>query len=127
MPAGNVGYSCNLLKPDMEMMLLQADSLERTQALIEAGFNKMASVHAQDQPSPQTKIKFAIVIDGETLRYALDVPLKRLFLNLGKQCETVVCCRVSPAQKALTVKLVRSSLLSSGLGSRASCIRLCNR
>ncbi|KAJ7749875.1 hypothetical protein B0H14DRAFT_438719 [Mycena olivaceomarginata] len=30
-----------------------------------------------------------------------------MFLNLGTQCKTVVCCRVSPAQKALTVKLVK--------------------
>jgi len=51
--------------------------------------------------------QLAIVIDGETLRYALDEKnnLRELFLNLGCQCETVVCCRVSPAQKAQTVKL----------------------
>jgi phospholipid-translocating ATPase len=56
---------------------------------------------------------FAVVIDGDTLRYALDGPLEPLFLNLGTQCETVVCCRVSPAQKALTVKLVSTLSLSS--------------
>ena len=52
---------------------------------------------------------FAVVIDGETLRYALEEDLKSLFLNLATRCETVVCCRVSPAQKAQTVKLVRLS------------------
>jgi phospholipid-translocating ATPase len=48
-----------------------------------------------------------VVIDGDTLSHTLSPPLKEMFLNLGTQCETVVCCRVSPAQKALTVKLVR--------------------
>ena len=50
---------------------------------------------------------FAVVIDGETLRYALDETLKPAFLELTTQCNAVVCCRVSPSQKALTVKLVK--------------------
>lgn len=57
--------------------------------------------------SSNAKASFAVVIDGDTLRYALDPALKPLFLNLGTQCETVVCCRVSPAQKALVVRLVK--------------------
>ena len=59
------------------------------------------------------KASFAVVIDGDTLRFALgeQYGLKALFLNLATQCETVVCCRVSPAQKALTVKLVGCSPL----------------
>ena len=109
-----LGYSCNLLKHEMEIMVIQAESPERTRALIEAGLNKIMSV--QGPPSlergfvarkPGESGGFAIVIDGETLRYALDERnnLRELFLNLGCQCETVVCCRVSPAQKAQTVKL----------------------
>lgn len=53
-----------------------------------------------------------MVIDGDTLRHALAPELKELFLNLGTQCETVICCRVSPAQKALTVKLVSFQTLA---------------
>lgn len=55
----------------------------------------------------EAQASFAVVIDGDTLRHALSPELKPLFLNLATQCETVVCCRVSPAQKAQTVKLVR--------------------
>lgn len=50
---------------------------------------------------------FAVVIDGETLRHALDDAIKPAFLELTTQCNAVVCCRVSPSQKALTVKLVK--------------------
>jgi phospholipid-translocating ATPase len=61
------------------------------------------------------------VIDGDTLRFALDESLKPLFLSLGTQCDTVVCCRVSPAQKAQTVRLVKDGknamTLSIGDGS----------
>ncbi|KAG6819892.1 hypothetical protein H0H93_007670 [Arthromyces matolae] len=109
-----IGFSCNLLKNTMDIMILSADSMEKTRAQIEGGLNKIASVlgpPAWDSKNrgffPGAKASFAVVIDGDTLRHALSPELKELFLNLGTQCETVVCCRVSPAQKALTVKLVK--------------------
>ena len=100
----------------MEIMILSADTPEGTRAQIEAGLNKMASMLGP--PTSKTvergfvsgaKASFAVVIDGETLHHALTPDIKPLFLNIGTQCETVVCCRVSPAQKALTVKLVSAS------------------
>lgn len=98
----------------MEVMILSADTLEGARMQIEGGLNKMASVlgppsfRPQDRGfTPNAKASFAVVIDGDTLRHALNPALKELFLTLGTQCETVVCCRVSPAQKALTVKLVK--------------------
>lgn len=101
----------------MDVMILSAGSAEAARSQIEAGLNKIASVLGPPSVgrmargfSPNAKASFAVVIDGDTLRYALNDDLKPLFLNLGTQCETVVCCRVSPAQKALTVKLVSISL-----------------
>jgi magnesium-transporting ATPase (P-type) len=35
---------------------------------------------------------------------------KHLLLRLAMQCEAVICCRVSPLQKALVVKLVKNGL-----------------
>ncbi|KAF5353971.1 hypothetical protein D9756_007010 [Leucocoprinus leucothites] len=110
-----IGYSCNLLKNDMDLMILSADTSEKARSQIEAGLNKIASVLGPPSWEPKkrgfvpgtTKASFAVVIDGDTLRHALSPELKPLFLNLGTQCETVVCCRVSPAQKALTVNLVK--------------------
>lgn len=108
-----IGYSCNLLKQDMDVMILTATSHEEARSKIEAGLNKLASVFGPPRWTskdrgfiPGAQASFAVVIDGDTLRYALETDLKALFLNLATQCETVVCCRVSPAQKALTVKLV---------------------
>ncbi|KAK2467632.1 hypothetical protein APHAL10511_000487 [Amanita phalloides] len=114
-----IGYSCNLLKSEMDVMILSADSLQETRSQIEAGLNKIASVLGPP-PMGAKKLKneergfvagaqasFGVVIDGDTLTHALTPELKPLFLILATQCETVVCCRVSPAQKALTVKLVK--------------------
>ena len=98
----------------MEIMILAADNPEDARLKIEAGLNKIASIlrapNVGKKVMPPSDVKtggFAVVIDGDTLRYALEPNLKPLFLALGTQCDTVVCCRVSPAQKALTVKLVK--------------------
>ncbi|EMD32367.1 hypothetical protein CERSUDRAFT_118732 [Gelatoporia subvermispora B] len=109
-----IGFSCNLLKSDMEIMILSADTVEAARTQIEGGLNKIASILGPPSLDPHRRgfvpgaqAAFAVVIDGDTLRYALGGELKSLFLNLATQCETVVCCRVSPAQKALVVKLVK--------------------
>ncbi|KAN0126049.1 P-type ATPase [Russula decolorans] len=109
-----IAFSCNLLKSDMEIMILSADTVDGARVQIEAALNKIASVLGPPSWDPNKRgfssnatASFAVVIDGDTLRHALDPTLKSLFLNLGTQCESVVCCRVSPAQKALTVKLVK--------------------
>lgn len=98
-----IGYSCNLLTNDMEVMIISTDSEAGARAQIEAGLNKIVSM-THNVATPPT---FAVVIDGESLRYALGDELKGLFLNLGTQCAAVICCRVSPSQKALVVRLVK--------------------
>ncbi|SPO26420.1 related to DNF2 - Non-essential P-type ATPase [Ustilago trichophora] len=123
-----IGFSCNLLTSDMEIMIISADHETGTRAQLEAACNKIAAAGRPvvvEEPATRKggkarknrltverteqapKDGFAVVIDGETLRYALDSNLRPLFLALTTQCEAVVCCRVSPAQKALTVKLVK--------------------
>ena len=44
---------------------------------------------------------FALIIDGKTLTYALKDDVKYQFLALAVDCASVICCRVSPKQKAL--------------------------
>lgn len=98
-------------------MILSAESEEGTRAQIESGLDKVHRSKAGLAPlatDAKEKIDgvpktggFAVVIDGETLRYALENNLKPMFLELTTQCNAVVCCRVSPSQKALTVRLVK--------------------
>jgi phospholipid-transporting ATPase len=52
-----------------------------------------------------------VVIDGKTLEFILaERPLKMSFLELGKRSKAVVCCRVTPKQKADVTRLIRVSL-----------------
>ncbi|CAL8076273.1 unnamed protein product [Calicophoron daubneyi] len=52
----------------------------------------------------------ALVIDGETLEFALDDENKENFLRLARFCSSVICCRSTPSQKAAVVKLVKDGL-----------------
>ncbi|GJJ73727.1 phospholipid-translocating ATPase [Entomortierella parvispora] len=52
----------------------------------------------------------ALVIDGLALKFALEDPAcKELLVELACECSAVVCCRVSPLQKAMVVKMVKDS------------------
>lgn len=54
---------------------------------------------------------YVLVVDGDALKEALDDDAhKQLLLRLATQCEGVICCRVSPLQKALVVRLVKDGL-----------------
>ena len=104
--------------PDASQMIISAETQEGTRVQIQEAIQKVEQSRnglvPLDTDVGGEKISgavksggFAVVIDGETLRYALDEALKPAFLELTTQCNAVVCCRVSPSQKALTVKLVK--------------------
>ena len=53
-------------------------------------------------------VKFAMVINGRALGFAIERDLSKLFLTVGLRCQAVICCRVSPAQKGEVTALVKS-------------------
>lgn len=55
---------------------------------------------AQHSLSSTPGRKLALIIDGRCLMYALDPTLRVDLLGLSLICQSVVCCRVSPLQKA---------------------------
>lgn len=126
----NIGFSCNLLDNDMDLIILKVidDSMESVEAQLDeklALFGLTGSQEeldaAQDdhEPPPPTH---AIIIDGDTLKLALDDQLKRKFLLLCRRCRSVLCCRVSPSQKAAVVNMVKTGLdcLTLAIGDGAN-------
>jgi phospholipid-translocating ATPase len=114
----NIGFSCNLLNNDMELIVLKIEDEQISSAEEEldkhlASFNMtgsdqelVAAKKTHEPPAPT----HAIVIDGDSLKLVLDEQLRQKFLLLCKQCKSVLCCRVSPAQKAAVVSMVKSGL-----------------
>ncbi|XP_066538368.1 phospholipid-transporting ATPase ID [Hoplias malabaricus] len=51
--------------------------------------------------------EFALVITGHSLAHALEADMEQEFLDTACACRAVICCRVTPLQKALVVELVK--------------------
>lgn len=123
----NIGFSCNLLNNDMELIHLKIDEdesgetsddlfLEQSEKLLDQSLQMfgitgsdedLALARKNHEPPAPTH---GLVIDGFTLRWVLHDRLKQKFLLLCKQCKSVLCCRVSPAQKAAVVAMVKNGL-----------------
>ncbi|KAF9989683.1 hypothetical protein BGZ75_005360 [Mortierella antarctica] len=66
---------------------------------------------SEEAPPVREGQNTALVIDGQALKYALeeDPECKTLLLELACRCSSVICCRVSPLQKAMVVKMVKDA------------------
>ena len=75
-----------------------------------------------DLDEEPTSIELSLIIDGKTLVYALDDTVRKDFINLCTKCSAVICCRVSPSQKAEVVELVQTSTgaISLSIGDGAN-------
>ena len=51
-------------------------------------------------PANASTSSLALVVDGNTLKMILNNDLKSDFIELCLQCQAVLCCRVTPSQKA---------------------------
>lgn len=104
----NIGMSCKLLSEDMNLLIVNEDNFEG----VRDNLRKKAAAIANNQLGASDYDSMALIIDGKSLGFALDKNLEKDFLNLAVLCKAVICCRVSPLQKALVVKLVKRSLKS---------------
>mmetsp|Transcript_82026 Transcript_82026/g.240802 ORF Transcript_82026/g.240802 Transcript_82026/m.240802 type:complete len:1231 (+) Transcript_82026:2-3694(+) len=104
----SIARSCRLLTEDMENILIE----DTSPAAVEEELNRAMQC---ERP--------AITVAGAALTTALATEeSQRRFLEVAVRCRSVVCCRVSPKQKADVVKLVKdhkadSTTLSIGDGA----------
>uniref|UniRef100_A0A669C6M0 Phospholipid-transporting ATPase n=1 Tax=Oreochromis niloticus TaxID=8128 RepID=A0A669C6M0_ORENI len=98
--AMNIGYSCNMLRDDMnEVFVISGHSLQDVHRVSSAGHVEKTDAFADDSVFEEAIIaEYALVINGHSLHILLD---------LACLCKTVICCRVTPMQKAQVVELVK--------------------
>jgi phospholipid-transporting ATPase len=102
----NIGMSCKLISEDMTLLVVNEDNKAATRDNLE---KKLSAVRGAAVGQMELE-SLALVIDGKSLTYALERDLEKQFLDLAVMCKAVICCRVSPLQKALVVKLVKRHL-----------------
>ncbi|CAI0386597.1 unnamed protein product [Linum tenue] len=117
----NIAYACNLINNDMKQFIISSetdaireveekgDQVEIARFMKEEvkGELKRCLEEAQHSLCTVSGPKLTLVIDGKCLMYALDPSLRVMLLNLSLNCSSVVCCRVSPLQKAQVTSLVK--------------------
>lgn len=87
----NIGFSCFLITPSTKLIVMRGRTLEQTLEEIQESLTKL--IESDDGQ------EYGLVIDGTTLEFALGDLANKEFYKLGLGCKTVICCRVSPAQK----------------------------
>ncbi|XP_071839272.1 phospholipid-transporting ATPase IF-like isoform X3 [Apostichopus japonicus] len=101
--AVNISHSCGHFQPSMrELMLVKQEDPNK------CGENLARFAEQMRLDTQSISISYALVVDGPSLQFALDNHEDAL-RNLSLKCSAVLCCRMSPLQKALVVKLVKAS------------------
>ncbi|CAL5048322.1 unnamed protein product [Urochloa decumbens] len=104
----NIGYACSLLRQGMKQICLSIPTGD--QAAKESLLSQIANGSQMVKLEKDPDAAFALVIDGKALAFALEDDMKHMFLNLAIECASVICCRVSPKQKALVTRLVKEGI-----------------
>lgn len=103
----NIGLSCRLISESMNLVIVNEENLHDTAAILN---KRLAAIKSQRSAGELEEM--ALIIDGKSLSFALEKELAKIFLELAVMCKAVICCRVSPLQKALVVKLVKKNMSS---------------
>ncbi|POO03252.1 P-type ATPase, subfamily IV [Trema orientale] len=107
----NIGFACSLLRQDMKQFHLslgkETERNDQLKAMKEDILNQLDSFYGVMAKENNHHTPLALVVDGKALEIALRSDLKDHFLQLAVKCASVICCRVSPKQKALITKVVK--------------------
>jgi len=93
----NIGFACSLLTDDMQLLIVNAKDAASTEEQLDKA---LVAVGGPAPNNDGVSADFGLIIDGETLEFALDASLQAKLLALARVCKSVICCRVSPLQKA---------------------------
>ncbi|XP_042409117.1 probable phospholipid-transporting ATPase 4 isoform X1 [Zingiber officinale] len=111
----NIGFACSLLRQGMKQICLSLvshgmpsrDSTITAQAAKDNILMQITDAAQLIKLEKDPNAAFALIVDGKTLTYCLEDDLKNPFLSLAVDCASVICCRVSPKQKAMLTRLVK--------------------
>ena len=116
--AYNIGLSCNLISKKMKTFNIKGkekkvnqelediNKEERNQVIVDFAKEYQGFKNNFDSMS---KPSFGILVDEKALlTVGQDDEIQKIFLDIAKDAETVICCRVSPLQKSQVVKMMKN-------------------
>ena len=108
--AKSIAYSCKLL--DHSFIIFQFDTFninnkEEACLKIRENFKNFFKIYFEENEN-QNDNKYGLIISLNELNIILgNEEMENIFYSLAIKCNTVLCCRVSPKQKAQMVNLVK--------------------
>jgi magnesium-transporting ATPase (P-type) len=109
--AVNIGRSSRLIRPGDEVTVVSEDT-DLNEASVIA---ELRALSARSAPTAHSSPPQVLVLDGTALRIAMHDAAYPAFLAAVEHTVAVICCRVSPLQKALVVSAARDDLRLSTL------------
>lgn len=108
----NIGFACQLLNNDMERLIINTDTFPTASKLYDMLMYRCKEFRRlKKEGYASTSRSQAIVIDGKSLTMVFSHhTLSDLFLEVSQICSAVICCRVSPKQKAQVVRLYKTNI-----------------
>ncbi|XP_050526509.1 probable phospholipid-transporting ATPase IA isoform X2 [Daktulosphaira vitifoliae] len=96
----NIGISTNIIKKGVPLIVINESNYTACKKSIHSYIRQLGpTLNNRNHP-------FTLVIDGQSLAFVLSGEIKRDFLKLSISCKTLICCRLTPSQKAELVELV---------------------
>ncbi|XP_006790411.1 phospholipid-transporting ATPase IK [Neolamprologus brichardi] len=125
--AVNIGYSCKLLDPDSR--IVEWDELRQILQSPDprVSFFKPRQTELWAVDKEMAVAKTSVVLTGPELTEFDQRPeWGATFMSLAEHCQSVLCCRVTPAQKAEIVTLVRkhTSSVTMSIGDGANDVNM---
>ncbi|XP_036775427.2 phospholipid-transporting ATPase VB isoform X1 [Manis pentadactyla] len=125
--AVNIAYSCRLLDQTGTVYSINTENQETCESTLNSALEEVKQFHGPQKPdhklfgfhlpfkttppaSGAAAPEVGLVIDGKTLSAIFQGKLEKKFLELTQYCQSVLCCRSTPLQKSMIVKLVRDKL-----------------
>ncbi|XP_040102818.1 phospholipid-transporting ATPase FetA-like [Oryx dammah] len=123
--AVNIAYACNIFEDEMdEIFIMEGNNGETVGGELRSAREKMkpgslletdpVNSYLATKPQPPFKIpeevpngSYGLIINGYSLAHALEGNLELELLRTACMCKGVICCRMTPLQKAQVVELVK--------------------
>eukprot|EP01016_Furgasonia_blochmanni_P021627 TRINITY_DN23836_c0_g1_i1.p1 TRINITY_DN23836_c0_g1~~TRINITY_DN23836_c0_g1_i1.p1 ORF type:complete len:680 (-),score=184.32 TRINITY_DN23836_c0_g1_i1:65-2044(-) len=104
----NIGLSCNLITKKTIRLPVEAKNEEEVVRQLDEQAAKLRE-YKKEAIGNSVSLDFCLVITGEALTHGLKPSISSKIMVIGEECSAVICCRVSPKQKADVVTLVRQA------------------
>ncbi|XP_053157744.1 phospholipid-transporting ATPase VB isoform X2 [Hemicordylus capensis] len=134
--AVNIAYACKLLDQRETVFTINTESKETCDSLLDITLEEVKKAQVTSRTKWNVfgmKLPFSlsppvtpdpvigVVVDGRTLNTIFQGQLEAKFLELTKYSRSVLCCRCTPLQKSMVVKLVRSQkVMTLAIGDGAN-------